>query len=587
MTSVPQNRSRGLRRPSWPVMIALFMVVAVVITLAGRNFLAAPPDPLADLTLVPVTRGSLTLGVSATGSVEPRIQADLTFDAAAGRVNEVLVAEGDQVRAGDPLIQLDARQLNAELTAAQANLAVAEADLLAVREGATPEQIAEAEAQVAAAQGSLAQTESSVTGADIAAARAGVDEARVRLAELERGPKSDAVTRATTAVEEARAELERQRSALTAAKEQARIRVEQAANSVREAQSTYSTAYWDNEHVKNNETDPRSGRPLSDTEVRDFAAALDSAARALADAETNLNQSQVDYETAKQNEISGLQSAEARVRSAQADLDELLTGADADELASARAQLARAQAELAGLTGGERSAAISSQNANLTAAQARLAQLTADPQSSDFARAEARVAQAQAQVEQAQLRLDDATLRAPFAGTIAAVNVAPGEAINAQGAPVVLIDVSRYLVNVTVDEVDIARVSIGQPVEVLIDALGAPTLDGTVLRLEPLPQTDSAVTAYKVTIEIDPVGLALKPGMTASATIIADERSNVLSVPVAALRREGTTSLLSVAILNEDGSSRIEERAVKTGLTTGDRIEITSGLAEGEQVVVR
>ncbi len=585
MTTVPQSRPSGRRRLNIAAIVAGVLVLALLATFGVRTLTSRGADPLADTTVVPVSRGDLTLGVSATGQVEPRVQAELAFGAASGRVAEVLVAEGDAVAAGDALIILDNRQLTAARDAAQANLAVAQADLQALSDGATPAQIAEAQAQVAAAQGSLTQTQGSVSAADLAAARAAVDEARARLAELEAGPKSDERTRAATALDEARAELDRQRSALSTAKEQARQQVDSAANSVRNAQAAYSTAFWDLEHVKLYGTDPRTERALNGVQQLDFQKSFDQAARDLANAEASLKQAQLDYNTANQNEASGLASAEARVRAAQTDLDTLLGGADADDLAAARAQLARANADLASLTGAERAGSVAAQSANLEAAQARLEQLTADPTTSDLARAEARVAQAQAQLDQAQIQLDDATLRAPFPGVVATVNVAAGEAVGAQ-APLVLIDVSRFLVKVTVDEVDIARVQTGQSVEVLIDALGE-TLPGTVLRLDPLPQADSSVTAYLVTIEIDPAGKTLNPGMTASATIVADSRKDVLSVPAAAVRNENGQDVVGVVITGENGQRAIEDTPVTVGLRTADSVEITSGLAEGVEVVIR
>ncbi len=587
MTTVPQQRSGGrARRPNLALIIAIVLIVALITTLLVRNFLARPVDPLADAITAPVTLADLTLGVSATGQVEPRVQAKLTFTGSTERVSELLVTEGDSVKAGDPLIALDSRQLAAELSAAEANLAVAQADLQAVGEGATVEQLAEAQAQIQAAQGNLTQTQGSVTAADTRAARAAIEEARAKLDVLLAGPKNDERARAQTALTDASAARDRERNGLAAAKEQARITIEQRANTVRETQAAYSTAFWDLDYVKKNESDPRTGQPLSDAEVQDFVNAFAQAERNLADAEANLAQAQVDYATAKQNEASGLESAEASVRSAQADLDQLLSGSEADELAAARAQLARAEADLASLTSSARSGAIDTGQANVAAAQARLAQLTTDPLASDLARANARVAQAQAQLEQARIRLDDTTLYAPFAGVVAQINVAPGETISPETTPLVLIDIARYLVKVTVDEVDISRVVIGQQVEVLIDALGAPTLTGTVLRSEPLPSSDSGVTSYRVTVEIDPSGRALKPGMTASASIIADTRSDVLSLPAAAVRSEGEKSLVKLVVSAADGTRTIEDREVQVGLRTSDTVEIVSGLAEGDQVVL-
>ncbi|HEU5086212.1 MAG TPA: efflux RND transporter periplasmic adaptor subunit, partial [Roseiflexaceae bacterium] len=230
--------------------------------------------------------------------------------------------------------------------------------------------------------------------------------------------------------------------------------------------------------------------------------------------------------------------------------------------------------------------AISAQSGNLAAAQARLDQLLADPAASDLARAEARVAQAQAQLDQATIQLDEATLRAPFAGIVAAVNVAPGEEIGQQ-APVTLLDISRYQVKVTVDEVDVARVSIGQPVEVLIDALGAPALAGTVRQVAPLSLADQDVTAYEVTIEIDPATRPVKPGMTASAAIIAEQRANVLRLPAEAVRSENGASVVDVVTTDKDGKQQVAAQQVEIGLRAGDQVEVRSGLSEGQQVLIK
>lgn len=585
MTSVSQSEPRRrLLRPAVPVIVAVLLVSAVVATLLLRDMFASP-DPLAEGTVVPVSSGELVAGVTATGAVEPQLSAELAFEGVGGIVREVAVFEGDTVLAGDLLVQLDTRELQTQLAQAEAALAVAQADVAALREGATAEELAEAEAQIEAARGSLTQVQGSVTSADIASARAAVTEAEARLAELQAGPRNDELTRAQTALADAQSSARQQRATLSAAKEQANRNVQTAANEVREAQSAYSTAYWDLQHVRNNETDPRTGRGLSDFEVQDFVVAFENAELRLANAEKALAQAQIDYERTMQDEISGIEQTDAQIARAQADLDELLSGPASDELAAAQAQLARARADLARLTSAERQGAIESQAANLAAAEARREQLLADPRASDLARAEARVAQAEAELARVQLSFDSATLRAPFAGTIAAVNVAPGEAISG-ASPITLIDESLFLVKVTVDEVDVTRVAVGQPVEVLIDALGAPALEGEVKRIEPQSQPDSAVTSYLVTVEIDPADRALRSGMTASATIIADSREDALTLPLRAVRNEDGRSLVTLVERDGEGNVTLVDREVETGLRSGDRIEIVSGLSTGDEVFI-
>jgi RND family efflux transporter MFP subunit len=483
------------------------------------------------------------------------------------------------------LVKLDARRLAAEVAAAEAALKQAQADLQGLWNGATPEEIAAARAQVAAAQGSLRQTEGSVTAQDLAAARAEVDEARARLATLQGKPNADTLTRAQSALAEAQANLDRQRTTLSAAKEQANRTVEIRANQLREAQASYEQALRDKQRALDDERDPRTGAPLTDSGEEAYVNAAATAEREMKDADAALAQARVDYEAAKQNEIAGLADANAKVAQAQADLSTLLNP-NAEDVAAARARLASAEARLAQLMGAQRQGALDAQKGNLAAAQAQLDQLLADPQASDLARAEARVAEAQAQLDQARIRLDEATLRAPFAGTVAAVSVAPGEDVGQQ-APVTLIDTSRYQVKVTVDEVDVARVAVGQPVEVLLDALGAPALAGTVGRIAPLSQAENSVTAYEVTIEIDPAGRPIKSGMTASASIISERREGVLRVPAQAVRTENGASVVSVVTTDEDDTQQVITQPVELGLRAGDQVEIRGGLSEGQQVLVK
>jgi RND family efflux transporter MFP subunit len=597
MTTVSQPR-RGLSRPSWPIIVAAVLVIALVATLVARVLATRQADPLQGGTAAAVERGALVLSISATGAIEPRDSSELAFSTNAGRIQSVLAREGEAVAQGAPLVQLDTRQLEAAVRAAEAGLAQAQADIAALREGATPEDLAAAEAQVAAAQGALTQTQGGVTRQDMAAAQAAVAEARERLAVLEAGPKSTSVQSAQAALSQAQATLQGQRDSLSAAKTSAQLTMEQAVQALTQAQSAYATAKGNWERAQETGRDPvqpdntntatgaKSPNKLNDAQLQQYYDAFVQAEAAMRAAEVQVQAAQVAFDNARQGEVSGIASAEARVSQAQADFDALLKGADSDVLASARAQLAQAQANLAKLGGAQRQGALDAQRANLEAAEAQVSKLLADPKASDLARAEARVAQAQAQLDQARINLEDATLRAPFAGVVAAVNVAPGEAVSQQ-SPVTLFDVSRYVVKVTVDEVDVARVQVGQQVDVLIDALGAPPLDGTVRQIAPRAQPGSAVTAYEVTVEVDPAGRAVKPGMTASASIVAARRDNALSVPAEAVSAADGKSVVQVITTDAQGDKRLSQQPVETGLRAGDRIEIVSGLSEGQQVLVK
>jgi HlyD family secretion protein len=140
-------------------------------------------------------------------------------------------------------------------------------------------------------------------------------------------------------------------------------------------------------------------------------------------------------------------------------------------------------------------------------------------------------------------------------------------------------------VTVTVDEVDVARVQVGMPVEVLIDALGEPALAGTVLRVSPQARDDSEVTSYDVEVEVDPAGRPVRSGMTASATVVVDRRDDALSVPAEAVRREDGVDVVSV-VTEAEGRTTVTTRPVQVGARFDERVEIAGGLAAGERVLV-
>jgi ABC-type antimicrobial peptide transport system permease subunit len=149
-----------------------------------------------------------------------------------------------------PPARLDSIDLELHVEAAEVALARAQAASSRLESGAGAEAISAAEAGVEQAEAALRQAEGSVTGADIAAARDRLNEAHARLARLEAGPKDNQVQMAQATVDEAIANLQAQRDALSSAKVDAELQLEQAANKLRDAQDEYSRIYWDNRELE-------------------------------------------------------------------------------------------------------------------------------------------------------------------------------------------------------------------------------------------------------------------------------------------------------------------------------------------------
>jgi multidrug efflux pump subunit AcrA (membrane-fusion protein) len=145
-----------------------------------------------------------------------------------------------------------------------------------------------------------------------------------------------------------------------------------------------------------------------------------------------------------------------------------------------------------------------------------------------------------------------------------------------------------------IDELDILSLEQGQAASVVLDALPDETFIGEVIRISNIGTSQSGVTTYPITIQINvPEGLAVKIGMNSSATIITGSTDeNALIIPMSALQEFGGESFVMIA--NEETSGEMqasgsfpfgERRIVTTGLSDGNYVEIIEGLSEGDIVV--
>jgi HlyD family secretion protein len=444
-------------------------------------------------------------------------------------VAEVLVKEGDQVAAGQVLARLDDADLKLSLEQAQVDLRQAQADQQALLKGATPEQIAAAQAQIARAKGQFQQAAGSVTKSDIAAAQANLAAAQARLAALLAGHTDG--QDAERALQQAQTQLQAQRDQLSAAKTDAQLQMQQRVQDLTMAQSAYATARHNWEYVQETgrdpsavTIDPQSGKKshvkLDDKQKQQYADAYVRAEASMRGAEAAVTQAQVAYDAARQAEVTGIQAAEQDVASAQARLDAQRAGGDKQQLAAARAAVASAQAELNRLTGAGRGGEVAAAQAGVEAAEADLARITADPDSGALARAAAAVARAELAIKQAQRAIDLAILTAPFAGTIASLDLKVREYV-APGAPVVqLADVGGWQIETSdLTELNIVKVHEGDAVTVTFDAIPGLELPGKVSRIKGFGENRQGDITYKVVVTPDQQDARLRWNMTATVSI--------------------------------------------------------------------
>lgn len=676
----------------WLAAGAAAIVVAIIGVLVFNSFAAGASA--APLPTVAVTRGAIVAAIAGSGTVNAARTLDQSFGAS-GTVTDVLVREGQTVAQGDVLARLDPRDLElavgearaalatanaqreqalagnatpeeqaaaaaqvanaqaqldqavtgnstaADIASAEAGLRSAQASLQQTRNGTTTAaDIADAEAAVRSAQAQLQKTKTNnVTPQDIASAEASVRSAEAALAQAQQGPSPDQVSTAEASVASAQQNYDKTASTAAANKASEEQNVAQMADSVRLAQDTYSTAFWDNQQAQNGR-DPASGKTFDELgqdaaiQQRQYEAALRTAETQLRQAESQLQQAKVSLEQAKQQEIVDIQSAQTQLDDARVQLQEVLKGPAPEDVAPAQATLDQARNELDKLRNGGTAADIAIAQASLDQANANLAKLRQGPTAAELAIAQASVDQAaatlaqatqggtqadiaaaQASLEQqqasaaqlsapatatdqniqaagveqaeqalkrAELNLEAATLRAPFAGVVTAVNIVPGSQASSGSAALTLIDRSTLQVDLKLSENDAVEVVVGQPVTLSIDSLSGWAAEGEVSYIAPAAETTNDVVTYGVQVSFPDDEPRVKVGMTANVDITTATKDNVLLVPSTALLPKGSGRVVQVP--NADGTT-VQEVEVRTGLTDGTYTEILGGLDEGDQVV--
>lgn len=332
----------------------------------------------------------------------------------------------------------------------------------------------------------------------IAQAQARLENAQAALAQLVAGPLMEEVTAAEAAVDIARAQLTK----LTEAARQAEVVA---------AQAELGAAQTALQELLNG---PKGGE-------------LINARAELANAQAELNRARSAYNAVKWRndlgalpESAALQLATNSYEAAQARYDVLAAGADPDQIADARARVQRARAELDRLQAPGSASDISSAEAEVRRAEAQLSQLQAGARPEAIAAAEAQVTEAETALMQEQLALTETELRAPFAGTIAALDLKIGEQVTA-GTPVVqLADLSAWEIHTEdLTELSVVNVSEGQRVSVTLDALPDLVLEGVVTRIKPLGENKQGDITYTVIITPQTTDPRLRWNMTAVVTL--------------------------------------------------------------------
>jgi HlyD family secretion protein len=178
-------------------------------------------------------------------------------------------------------------------------------------------------------------------------------------------------------------------------------------------------------------------------------------------------------------------------------------------------------------------------------------------------------------------------------------------------------DVDTMIIEAGINEVDIGKIRLEQPVKITLDAYPKVKFAGVIERIAPAARLEEKVKVFDVEIAIDRQGTELRTGMTANIDVIGEKREDVLTVPVEAIFKKDETDIVYVktpeepekaakkggflsSVFASDDADEVEEeldekdlwkktfeaREVETGLASVDKVEILAGLEEGIEVAV-
>jgi HlyD family secretion protein len=192
----------------------------------------------------------------------------------------------------------------------------------------------------------------------------------------------------------------------------------------------------------------------------------------------------------------------------------------------------------------------------------------------NYANAQSQLAAARTNLENARIALEDATIRAPTAGTVIEKDVSSGQviasAVNNAGGGTLLMqmaDLSQVMDSALVGESDIGHVQAGQTASIKVDAYPNRTFHGTVEKIAPQATVQQSVTMFPVLIHLDNQDRALMPGMNSDVSILVSHETNALVVSNDAVRQPRDAANVAEALnLNSDDVTKaLQEQMASLG----------------------
>ncbi|HZD60771.1 MAG TPA: efflux RND transporter periplasmic adaptor subunit [Anaerolineae bacterium] len=585
-----QGKNPALAKPKFnrKFILAILGLIIIAAIAWWQIALSSAGTPVKTST---VTRGDIEVYISAPSKVTLPSRSDLSFKAG-GKIAAIHVKKDDEVVAGQMLADLDMTSIYPQISQAEASLKVAQANLDKLLSGRNQYEIAVAKTSVGQAATAVKNARRNLNtvqklvaqgkqkaALNVENAEAGLNIAKQQLRKIKNGARTEEL-----AVADAQ--------------------VKQASQALEDAKSNYDRVKELNDQLLNE----------ADQTVASAKAALDEIAKTdTATAAYASAKSAYDTAVAARNRViatnnQSLRAAQAQVNSAKGAYDTAMAqynaakaGARSEDMVIAENQVRQAEIalEIARIGTGD-----ASLDAQLDAAQAQLdnaiqssriaaAQFELQnngPGAADIHAAQGQIEQAQAQLASAEAVAEDAILKAPFSGRVAAVNGRAGEiaGLNATSlssggespALITLINFDRVELSADVDEVEVGKLKIGQDVRVALDAYENKIFDGKLTDISLISSKNSTGgTVFPVTVIVNPGKDEFREGMSGDVEVIISKKRNVLVTPFDAVKVDGKKSTVYVV---KDGVAYLRE--VTTGLSSDTAYEVVSGLKEGEVI---
>ncbi len=196
----------------------------------------------------------------------------------------------------------------------------------------------------------------------------------------------------------------------------------------------------------------------------------------------------------------------------------------------------------------------------------------------------------------AKEKLADYSIRAPFDGIVSKVDIKKGDSASTGTAAATMIT-DQQIAQVSLNEVDAAKVKVGQKATLTFDAVDGLSITGEVFEVDTIGTVSQGVVSYNIKIGFDTQDARVKAGMSVSAAIIIDIKTDVLAVPNSAVKSQNNQNYVEILNLSDQttvaGASQVEaktapkQQAIEIGLANDTSTEIISGLKQGDNVVTQ